>query len=243
MRPLSESELKAGKKGVGGSEHESEKLHDDSKIVTIIPSKKDDFRGLFGDAERAIASYKDMAGHSHNNPTSTLPLFRLMTVLDPQFVQGWTTGGFIVLWDRKKGCVEKSLSFLEEGLKHNPQSIDILTQIAYCYLRDMSDIGYPGRQYNKALPFMLRARDVGVENFKVLSEKEREALLENYRRLAVSFREVANFAQMEAAAKEGLQFFPNDGPLSARLAESQKLIAGQKTILEPAVISDAPEAL
>jgi hypothetical protein len=242
MRPLSEQELKAGKKGVGSSGNEKERLHDDSKIVTIIPPQKYDFRGILGDVERTVGSYKDMTGHSHNNPTSSLPLFRLMTALDPQFVQGWTTGGFIVLWDRKKGCVEKSLAFLQEGLQHNPQSIDILTQIAYCHLRDMSDIGYGGRHFDRALPYMLQARDAGVENFKVLTEREQEALLENYRRLSVSFRELGKYPEMESASREGLQFFPEDGPLTMRLQEALQLKKGQKLKLGLAEIADPEES-
>lgn len=227
MRPLSDIELKAGRKGVGGSAAEKEKLHDDSKIVTIIPPKEFDFRGVFGDVERSVASFKDMTGHSHNNPTQALPLFRLMTTLDPQFVQGWTTGAFIVMWDRRPGCVEKSLEYLQEGLKHNPKSIDILTQIAYSHLRDLSEIGYGGRHYDRALPYLLKAREIGLENIKFLSISEIEAFLENYRRLVVSLRELKRYDDMLGIAKEAVQVFPDDGPLNKHLRDAEALKKGQ----------------
>lgn len=242
MRPLSDLELKAGRKGVGSSEAEQYKLHDDSKIVTIIPPKDRDFRGLFGDVERSIASYKDMTGHSHQTPTRTLPLFRLMTWLDPQFIQGWTTGGFVLLWDQKPGCFDKSIEFLKEGLKANPQSIDILTQIAYCYLKVLPEAHKNEREYLKALPYILEARNVGVKNLKVLNQQELAAFRENYWRMALCFREIGDYKQMLRAAEEGASVFTEDYPLKRHVTEAKRLLAGEKIVDRSVVISD-PEGL
>lgn len=238
MRPLSDQELKAGRKGVGSSEAEQYKLHDDSKIVTIIPPKDRDFRGVFGDVERSIASFKDMTGHSHQTPTRTLPLFRLMTWLDPQFVQGWTTGGFVLLWDQKPGCFDKSIAFLKEGLKANPQSIDILTQIAYCYLKVLPEANKNEREYLKALPYILEARNIGVKNVKILNKQELEAFRENYWRMALCFREIGDYKQMLRAAEEGAAFFVDDYPLKRHVANAKKLLAGEKNVDRSVVISE-----
>lgn len=214
MRPLTDAELKSGKVGVGSNPNE-QKIHDDSKIVTIVPSASEDFRGIFGDVERQIASYKDMKGHSHNNPTSSLPLFRLMTALDPQFVKGWTTAGFIMLWDNRKDGLPKTIAFLKEGLAANPKSIDIITQIAYCYLKEHDG----KRDYAAAWPYLVQARNVGVENLEHLSDQEKEALLLNYRRLCVAARELKMFDQEQKALEEGLKVFPDDKPLLKLKAE------------------------
>jgi tetratricopeptide (TPR) repeat protein len=230
MRPLTQDEIKAGRKGVGSNPNE-QKLHDDTKIVTVVPSKDLDFRGLDGDVERAVASYKDMTGHSHNNPTQALPLYRLMTWLDPQFIQGWTTGAFVILWDKKKGSVEKSIEFLNQGLENNPKSIDILTEIAYANLRTFPDLGLPERRFKTAIRFLETARTVGVENFKLLSDSEKEALIENYRRLAVSYRETSQYEKMLQVALEAKQYFPEDGPLKAHLDAALKLVKGEKVMV------------
>ncbi|MBS1728806.1 MAG: tetratricopeptide repeat protein [Armatimonadetes bacterium] len=228
MRPLTNAEEKEGKKGVGHAADETEQIADDDHIVTVIPSAKEDFRGILGDVERATASYKDMTGHHHQSPGQTLPLFRVMTWLDPQFVDGWTTAGYIILWDKKPGCVEKSLAFLESGLEENPNSVDILGQIAYCYLREIKEIGYEGRNYKQALPYLEKARKIGLENRETLSDTEKEALEENYRRLSVCYRELGDYQKMAEVAAEGLQMFGQDGSLRLHFNEAQALMKGKK---------------
>lgn len=208
MRPLTDDEIKRGRKGVGSNPNE-QKLHNDAKIVTVVPSAKDDFRGIFGDIERTTTSYKDMTGHSHNKPSDSLPLFRLMTLLDPQFVQGWTTGSYIMLWDKREDGFQKALDFLHEGLKHNPKSIDILTEIAASYLKERNGV----RDFVSATPYLRRARVVAAENFERLSEDEKEATLKNYRRLAVSLRETGLVKEEREVVVEGRKFFPDDIPL------------------------------
>ncbi|MEI7577326.1 MAG: tetratricopeptide repeat protein [Armatimonadota bacterium] len=212
MRPLTDAEIKNGRKGVGGDSKE-EKIHDDSKIVTVIPSEKIDFRGIFGDIERATTSYKDMTGHSHNTPKDSLPLFRLMTFLDPQFVSGWTTGANIMLWEKDREGFRKALVYLNEGLQHNPKSIDILSQIAFCHLKEFEG----KRDFAQALPFLQRASVIAHENWGHLSEDEIEASQTNYRRLAVTLRELGKKDEERRIVLEGLEHFPGDTPLAFML--------------------------
>jgi hypothetical protein len=231
MRPLSDAELAAGRKGVGNSEANKAQLHNDAKIVTVVPGKTEDFRGVFGDAERAVASYKDMKGHGHNSPTSTLPLFRLMTWLDPQFTPGWSTGAFALLWDRKPGCIEKSNALLKEGLTHNPKSIELTSKLAHNYLLLMPELN-KDRDYKSALTYCIQARAIVNENWTRLSEEEKEAALENYRRLTVCYRENGLYKHMAAAAYEGLQKFPDDGPLQRMLDMAQIILKGEKPMMQ-----------
>ena len=69
----------------------------DDSVVTAIPSPDRDFRGWMGDLERETGTYRDMHNHTHNEPEQAIPLFRLMTWIDPNFcflkykVGDWTT--------------------------------------------------------------------------------------------------------------------------------------------------------
>jgi len=242
MRPLSDAEVKAGKQGVGGSSAEKIKLHDDSKIITVIPPSSQDFRGLLGDVERSVTTYKNMVGHTHQTPTQTLPLFRLMTILDPQFVQGWTTGGFILLWDQKPGCLEKSIAFLQEGLRNNPKSIDILTQIAYCHLKVLPKSNKLTRDYRAALTYIVAAREIGKDNFDILTEQELDALKQNYWRMVICFREINDYKQMLRAAREGAAMYPDDAVLARHVVEAERLCAGKFTEVAPVIISEPTDS-
>lgn len=241
MRPLSKQEEDAGKKGVGHAAEESEELMNDDHIVTVIPSKQDDFRGIFGDVERAVASYKDMKGHHHQSPSQTLPLFRLMTWIDPQFTDGWTTAGYVIMFDKKPGCVEKSLDLLQQGLVANPESIAILGQISYCYLRNIDEIGWKGKDYEKALPYLEKARIIGLNNYKILSDKEKEALEENYRRISVCYRELGRYQAMKQVSEEGLQLFGQDASLRLHVQEADGLLKGQKVQKSKLELADPQE--
>ena len=235
MRPLTQQEEKSGMKGVGHAADETEKIADDDHIVTVIPSAKDDFRGIFGDVERSVASYNDMKGHHHESPSQTLPLFRLMTWVDPQFIDGWTTAGFIIMFDKKPGCVEKAIDFLRNGLNENPQSIDILGQIGYCYLHKIRITGQEAKNYSDAMPYLEQARSIGLNNFKTLSSKELEALEEDYRMLAVCYRELGKYQEMKEVSEQGLQIFGQDGSLRLHLHEADALLRGEnveKSILK-----------
>ena len=115
MRPLTDQEVSEGKKGVGGAKDGHEAIVNDDAIVTVVPSAQQDFRGVFGDVERAVNAYRDMRGHEHRDPVQALPLFRLMTWLDPQFVTAWVTGATIIARDRSSEGTTRALSFLAEG--------------------------------------------------------------------------------------------------------------------------------
>ena len=231
MRPLTDGEIRLGLKGVGSNPNEA-KLHDDSKIVTVVPSQKIDFRGIFGDVERATSSYKDMTGHSHNTPRDSLPLFRLMTFLDPQFVPGWTTGANIMLWEKDREGFRKALIYLNEGLKHNPKSIDILSQIAFCHLKEFDG----KRDFAAALPFLQQASVIAHENWGKLSTEEISATETNYRRLAVTLRELGKAEEQRRIVIEGLEHFPDDTPMGRMLRQLNGEVIPEDELNPPLII-------
>jgi hypothetical protein len=216
MRPLSELEIRAGKKGVGSSDNHDKGLHDDSKITTSVPSKKDDFRGIFGDIERASKAYMDMKGHSHNSPRDSLPLFRLMTLLDPQFVQGWTVGATVICWGNPDGCVPKAVDFLKVGLEHNPQSVSLHNEMGSILLRK-------GKELELCVPSFQKAISIGSANFERLQEQDLEALESSYRWLALLDHATGNLGRSIQVAREGTKLFAEDAVLH-RLANPVPMI-------------------
>lgn len=215
MRPISEEERKHGVK-VQEAHHEEghEDLHE-GDIVTTVPPKERDFRGIFGDVERQVSSYKDMHGHDHNEPTVAMPLYRLMTWLDPQFVQGWTMGGMILARDRSPAGTARSIAFLKEGWQANPQSVDILSQIGYTIATREKDLKLSAK-------YLEEARSVGYPRFKELGETEKEGLNTAYRFLALCYRDLGMRDEEMAVLREGIKLFPDDPLLPRILNEKPK---------------------
>ncbi len=74
-----------------------------------------------------------MTGHDHNNPRQALPLFRLMTWIDPQFINGWAVGAAVLAMGKDKLGHEQAAEFLQQGLEQNPESITLLNQLGFTY--------------------------------------------------------------------------------------------------------------
>jgi tetratricopeptide (TPR) repeat protein len=211
MRPLSEAEIENGRKGVGSSDNHEGTLHDDSKVVTVIPSADRDFRGIFGDIERATSSYRDMTNHDHNNPKQSLPLFRLMTWLDPYFIPGWTTGAAVLAFGKEERGYHKSIEFLDQGLEQNPNSIAIYNQKGYVQLTRL-------HKFQDSLKSFQRARVIGLSiNPKLLTEDDQEGLQMSYRWLALIHRNLGNLDQMYEVLREGREKFSDDAILERML--------------------------
>lgn len=203
MRPLSDAEKAAGRTGVGSSEQDIGKIMDDDNVVTAIPSKDRDFRGWLGDLERSTSTYRDMNNHSHNDPKQALPLYRLMTWLDPNFIDGWTAGATVIARQRDEEGTMKALKFLNEGLAKNPNSVSVLNDIAFIYITRKRDLP-------TAVKYLEEGREAGNRNFEMLGEEERDSLNQVYRWLALCYRNLGKQPSMDAILSEGLQRFEAD---------------------------------
>jgi hypothetical protein len=211
MRPLSAEEQKRGITAEEAKEDGNEKLHAENE-VTSVPPKERDFRGVFGDVERSVASVKDMHDHDHNDPSVAMPLYRLMTWIDPQFVQGWTMGGMILARNRTDSGTRQSIAFLDEGWKANPYSVDIPSQIGYTIASRHGDL-------NEAVRYLEAARSKGVERFKQLGEQEMEALRTTFHFLPLCYRDLGKPDLERAVLNQGLSAFPDDPLLPKLLSE------------------------
>ncbi|HWA82345.1 MAG TPA: tetratricopeptide repeat protein [Fimbriimonadaceae bacterium] len=211
MRPISDEERKQGVSIDDAKDDGNEKLHAENEI-TSVPPKERDFRGIFGDVERQVASYEDMHGHTHNDPKVAMPLYRLMTWLDPQFVQGWTMGGMILARDRSPDGTKRAVDFLREGWKANPTSVDIPSQIGYTIARRTGNL-------DEAIKYLEASRKLGLSREKDLVDQEREGLRTAYRFLALCYRDEGKSSLEKSVLREGVRLFPDDVILPKLLSQ------------------------
>lgn len=236
MRPLSEEEVLAGRKGVGSSDAELGALLNDDNIVTATPSKERDFRGVFGDIDREISTYQSMEMHAHNEPEEALPLFRLMTWVDPQFIPGWTASATIVAGNSAKGSFEKGLAILQEGLQENPTSVILLNEAGRFYAGK-------SKNFEKAIPHLEKAIELPFD-VKRADEDELEAYLNAFRWLALCYRESGNPDGQRRTAARGLEIFGEDVVLRRLLGEPPYILSeeGQRQWLEKEIAVHSNES-
>ena len=204
----------------GTASHDSH--HDET---TVVPSAQSDWRGLLGSLERQTQPYMDMSNHTERNPKEALPLFRLMTWSNPQFVQGYVYGAtqMASLPDKKA----EALAFLKEGERNNPESISIQSTLCEFYLvhRQKPQEAEPyGRQ---ALSLFAR------KDLQTLSEDEKDDANSAFRWLVLIYRNQADekaaqgesqqaqalYAAGRIVAQECLRHFPEDPTASLFLSK------------------------
>ena len=211
MRPLSDAEVAAGHKGVGGHDDGHEAIMNDDAIVTIVPAASDDFRGVLGDVEREISAYKDMKEHAHRDPKQALPLFRLMTWMDPQFVTAWVTGATVIARDTSEAGTTKAIAFLDEAETHNPNSCAVPTEKARLLISRRKDM----RSAKHLLEIAMKR---GLKDSARLEEIEKSGLNLAARLLALVYRDSGNVALLKEHLRSARTVFKDD-PMLKRLAE------------------------
>jgi len=203
MRQMTEDEKNSGMSSEEAAEDGHKRLMDESTVLTIVPNKQRDFRGIFGDIERATSAYKDMHNHKHNDPEAALPLFRLMTWIDPQFIPGWVTGGSVIARDPSKAGALQALGYMQQGLDANPHSVSILMEISEINITRMHNL-------KKAVTYLQRARQIGLHREWIIDDVERDSLEQCYRWLVLCYRDLGQLGRMKSAAREGLKMYSDD---------------------------------
>lgn len=211
MRPITAAEVQSGVEVDKAAKDGHEKLHEDT-VVTVVPPPERDFRGVLGDLEREVSAYKSMKGHSHNSPEDSLPLYRLMTWIDPQFIEGWTTGAIVMARDRGPQGTHKAMTFLTEALENNPGNVDLLNQVAYLQITRQKELG-------SAAKTLEQARQSGLVHRRLMSDSDRNAFENTYRWLSLCYRDLKQTDKMTQVLREGLKFFPDDGPMQRLLKD------------------------
>lgn len=170
--------------------------------TTVVPSAKNDWRGILGDVERAIQPYQDMSNHTHRDPKEALPLYRLMTTANPNFIPGYVYGAAMIGRDESK--YPEAMAFLREGESNNPNSIEIKTEIGMMYVGKL-------REFSEGAPSLTQAVAIASRRDPTtLTEDEKEAWQNAYRWLVLSYRYQGERKKTHEAAVAGLKQFPDD---------------------------------
>lgn len=103
----------------------------------------------------AEASNKDFDLEKYRNVTMYLPeiipLLRTITYLNPKFDRAYSLGGYMMVkWMEKK---KEGYLFLDEGLKNNPDSEDLLSTYATLLILNEKD-------YTRPLEYLVRAYSI-----------------------------------------------------------------------------------
>ena len=105
---------------------------------TVIPRREHDYRGWIGDLYREVKPWRDPAKpHLHTDGRELLPWFRLMTMSDPHYVQGYQAGAF---WLQQEDPVQ-ALRFVEEGVKNNPGAFQLFVSRGLIRMKQVRDSG------------------------------------------------------------------------------------------------------
>lgn len=222
VRGMLESEKTDTKVGkvTGTEEHD----HHENE-TTVIPSKASDWRMVLGEVERETQPYQNMEGHAEKDPKETLPLFPAMTLANPHFVQGYVNGAARMI--RMPGKLESAITFLKEGERNNPDSIEIQAMLCEVYLVHKQAPLIAEPHGLKALS-LAKARDR-----KTLTEDETLAYSDAYRWLILLYRNAADKLKRRgegdkakpisaialALSKECLTQFPDDPTAHKYLSE------------------------
>ena len=202
LRGTTETEKKQNANDVASATADGNRAHHAGEETTVVPSAARDWRGPFGSIERSVQPYQDMAHHTHRDPKEALPLFRLMTLSNPHFIPGYTTGAAMIARDKTK--YGEAQAFLLEGGKNNPNSIEIAEALG-------SLLTLQKRDFAAALPYLRHAVSLGdARDPQSLSADERDALENAYRSLVLNRREAGDAPAALAAAKKGIALFPDD---------------------------------
>ena len=188
-------------KSAGGKDAEGMRAHSGSE-TTVIPSANRDWRGPLGALEREVQPYQDMSHHKHRDPKETLPLFRLMTLSNPHFIPGYTTGAAMIARDKTRYI--EAIDFLIEGERQNPDSIEIQTALGLLMTAKT-------RTYARALPHLQKAIALGAaRDKKLFAEDEEEAYQNAFRWLILNRREARDPVAARRAAEACLRVYPDD---------------------------------
>lgn len=91
-----------------------------------------------------------------------LPLYRAITVLQPHYVDYWSTAGYHLAWslpftaeteEEKQKYIQQGIDFLKEGLSYNPDVYQLYFDLAFIYDHKLKDYDEAIKWYKKAIEF------------------------------------------------------------------------------------------
>ncbi len=123
-----------------------------------------------------------------------MPLIRLVTLLDPHFVQAYDYGAYHL--SVNLGKPKEGEEFLLEGLRYNPDSFDLNWEAGF--------INYLRKDYAKSLPFLLKARKLRNQKTPVYDDYIKTVWVNT--RIADIYKHMGKPKEAEFFRKEMLEF-------------------------------------
>ncbi len=102
----------------------------------------------------------EFRGFDYRTNESLMPLIRLITILDPHFVQAYDFGAYHLAVNLNKR--EESMKFLKEGLTNNPDSFELNWEYGFLF--------YFNKKYSESLPFLMKARTLRSQKTPVYED-------------------------------------------------------------------------
>ncbi len=99
-------------------------------------------------------------GLDFRNNEPIMPLIRLITILDPHFVQAYDYGAYHLSVNLKKK--QESIKFLQEGITNNPDAFELNWEYGFLLYFD--------KKYKEALPFLMKARTFRTQKTPVYDD-------------------------------------------------------------------------
>jgi hypothetical protein len=176
--------------------------------TTVVPQRKEDWRGLIGEAQRNVEPMMDMQNHKHGDARQTIALYWMTVRANPRLVSAYVDGSY-VMRSRENGT-EEAVRFLRDGEQHNPGSLAIKTELGHVLFVYAHDTARAEESLTAALRLSRSAPR--------LSDEEREARTNAYRWLALLYQNTSRPAQAVTIAKEGETVIGHDVTLEQVLS-------------------------
>jgi hypothetical protein len=145
---------------------------------TLVRPATSDFRGFLGDLERQVKPFR-AAGETHIHMTADelTPWFRMMTLVNPNYIRGYRIGAKTLAEDKKWS---QALDFLNEGIANNqgnPELFLLYQSLASFHMRGRYHRGYPWGEtwVQKGLDAATKAYELGLKQRPPLGEVDKTA--------------------------------------------------------------------
>jgi hypothetical protein len=192
--------------------HETPVVRDEDEGTTVVPNGEADHRGILGDLEREIKPFMDMRSHTHRDPGETAALFRLMTWVNPRFIPGWVVGANVLAENMEDP--KKAFAFLQEGVKKNPDNVEIHTELGRYLLYTFKDSLAAERQFRHAI-------SLGERHGKMRPD-EVEAWETAHRWLVIQYNHAGRSREASEMARLAIQRFPESLYFQRALERAEK---------------------
>lgn len=98
-------------------------------------------------------------GHPWIKNKTIMPLIKLVVALDPHFYQAYDFGGYHLAVNLNR--VNEGISFIKEGLRNNPDNLDLLLNLSFIY--------FHVKKYDQAINYAKRALPLTKNNIDKLN--------------------------------------------------------------------------